>query len=171
MVQLDDNDQLASCFWCDGRSSNDYEIFNDVSCFDTTFKTNGYNLPHAPFVGVNHHGQPISFCYGLILAKLLNPLFGFQAFFKAMNGKQPNTIFIVQSQEITNAITTVFHDSHHRLCLWYIFKNACKNLSHVYDSYFNFSKDFRHCIYHNESGEEFEKCCDALIIAYNLGVL
>lgn len=34
-----------------------YESFEDVVTFDTTQLTTKYNVPFAPFVGVNHHGQ------------------------------------------------------------------------------------------------------------------
>ncbi|XP_052291908.1 protein FAR1-RELATED SEQUENCE 9-like [Citrus sinensis] len=44
-----------------------YKYFGDVITFDTTYLTNKYDMPFAPFVGVNHHGQSILLGCGLIL--------------------------------------------------------------------------------------------------------
>ncbi|XP_062099958.1 protein FAR1-RELATED SEQUENCE 3-like [Humulus lupulus] len=43
-------------FWADERSRAIYDEFGDVVSFDTTYLTNKYDMPFAPFVGVNHHG-------------------------------------------------------------------------------------------------------------------
>ncbi|KAH9657389.1 protein FAR1-RELATED SEQUENCE [Citrus sinensis] len=41
------------------RSRAAYKYFGDVITFNTTYLTNKYDMPFAPFVGVNHHGQSI----------------------------------------------------------------------------------------------------------------
>ncbi|KAH9768887.1 protein FAR1-RELATED SEQUENCE [Citrus sinensis] len=43
-----------------------YKDFGDVVTFDTTYLTNKYDMPFAPFVGINHHGQSILLGCGLI---------------------------------------------------------------------------------------------------------
>ena len=48
----------------------DYGYFGDVICFDTTYRTNMYGQPFAPFIGVNHHKQTIIFGVALLLMKL-----------------------------------------------------------------------------------------------------
>jgi len=40
-----------------------------VVIFDTTYLTNKYEMPFAPFVGVNHHGQSILLEAALILSE------------------------------------------------------------------------------------------------------
>ncbi|XP_039778235.1 protein FAR1-RELATED SEQUENCE 5-like [Panicum virgatum] len=42
------------------------EPFGDVVVFDSTYKTNRYNLPLVPFVGANHHYRTILFGCGII---------------------------------------------------------------------------------------------------------
>ena len=54
-VQVDQDNRMTNFFWRDSRSKFDYDCFGDIVCFDTTFRTNKYNLICAPFVGVNHH--------------------------------------------------------------------------------------------------------------------
>ena len=52
---------MTKFFWRDGRSMIDYNSFGDVICFDTTYRTNKYNMICAPFVGVNHHWKNVIF--------------------------------------------------------------------------------------------------------------
>ncbi|XP_059431562.1 protein FAR-RED ELONGATED HYPOCOTYL 3-like [Corylus avellana] len=55
-VDSDDDSRLKNVFWIDARSRASFESFGDVVTFDTTYLTNKYGMPFAPFVGVNHHG-------------------------------------------------------------------------------------------------------------------
>ncbi|KAF5462636.1 hypothetical protein F2P56_018625 [Juglans regia] len=59
LMDLDDEGRLKNVFWADPRSRAAYKYFGDVVTFDTTYLTNRYGMPFAPFVGVNHHGQSI----------------------------------------------------------------------------------------------------------------
>ena len=65
-IDLDEEDRLKNVFWADARSRAAYKYFGDVITFDTTYLTNKYDMPFAPFVGVNHHGQSILLGCGLI---------------------------------------------------------------------------------------------------------
>lgn len=57
-VDLDDDARIKNFFWADASRAA-YEEFGDVITFDTAYLTNRYDIPFAPFVGVNHHGQSI----------------------------------------------------------------------------------------------------------------
>ncbi|XP_040989025.1 protein FAR1-RELATED SEQUENCE 6-like [Juglans microcarpa x Juglans regia] len=59
-------DNFASGLEAYACSKAAYESFGDVIVFDTTYLTNVYKMPFAPFVGVNHHGQSILLGCGLI---------------------------------------------------------------------------------------------------------
>ena len=48
-IQLDDDNQILNIFWADSRYIVDYGYFWDVICFDTTYQTNSYGRPFAPF--------------------------------------------------------------------------------------------------------------------------
>ncbi|XP_026428380.1 protein FAR-RED IMPAIRED RESPONSE 1-like [Papaver somniferum] len=65
-VDLDNDGYLDKVFWADGRYREAYKEFGEVISFDTTYLVNKYNMPFAPFVGVNHHGQSILFGCGLV---------------------------------------------------------------------------------------------------------
>ncbi|XP_042988636.1 protein FAR1-RELATED SEQUENCE 5-like [Carya illinoinensis] len=66
LMDLDDDGRLKNVFWADPRSQAAYQYFGDVVTFDTTYLTNKYGMPFAPFVGVNHQGQSILLGAGLI---------------------------------------------------------------------------------------------------------
>uniref|UniRef100_A0A453LHM8 Uncharacterized protein n=1 Tax=Aegilops tauschii subsp. strangulata TaxID=200361 RepID=A0A453LHM8_AEGTS len=53
--------KVRSVFWTDARSRIMYQEYGDCISFDTTFLTNKYNLPFAPFVGVSPHGKTYLF--------------------------------------------------------------------------------------------------------------
>ena len=58
---MDQDNRMTNFFWRDSRSKFDYDCFGDTVCFDTTFRTNKYNLICAPFAGVNHHWKNVLF--------------------------------------------------------------------------------------------------------------
>ncbi|KAH7661064.1 FHY3/FAR1 family protein [Dioscorea alata] len=66
LIDMNEKGQLKNVFWADARSITAYEVFGDVISFDTTYLTNKYDMPFAPFVGVNHHGQTILFGCGAV---------------------------------------------------------------------------------------------------------
>lgn len=54
-VDVDEEKRVRSLFWCHGGARESYHVFGDVVTFDTTYRTNLYNLPFGLFVGVNNH--------------------------------------------------------------------------------------------------------------------
>ncbi|XP_009117177.1 protein FAR1-RELATED SEQUENCE 5 [Brassica rapa] len=87
-MQLDEDDMITNILWADNRSISDYNLFRDVICFDTTYKTNEFDKPFAPFVGVNHHKQTILFGAALIYDETTEFFeWLFQTFLGAISGK------------------------------------------------------------------------------------
>ncbi|WCJ23459.1 FAR1-related sequence 5 [Euphorbia peplus] len=156
-IQVDEESIMTNFFWRDGGCMHDYDSFGDVVIFDTTFRTNRYNLVCAPFVGVNHHWQNVMFgCAFLLNEKTESFKWLFTSFLESMGGKAPKTIFTDEDQAMANAIEEVFPNTSHRLCLWHISKNASSHLGH-----FNSDKEFRNlfyeCLMHCDSEFEFEE--------------
>ncbi|KAF5447679.1 hypothetical protein F2P56_033211 [Juglans regia] len=50
-MDLDDDGRLNNVFWANLRSRAAYQYLGDVITFDTTYLTNRYEMPFAPFVG------------------------------------------------------------------------------------------------------------------------
>ncbi|KAL4603110.1 hypothetical protein ACB092_10G102300 [Castanea dentata] len=168
-VQVDQDNRIANFFWRDGRSKLDYDSFGDVVIFDTTYRTNKYNLICAPFVGINHHWNNVLFgCAFLSNETTQSFIWLFETFLTAMGGRQPKSIFTDQDQAMANAINMVFSESRHRLCLWHISKNAQKNLVGIYGVP-DFNQRFNHCLYGGCLNEtEFESTWSKMIEMHNL---
>ncbi|XP_042964615.1 protein FAR-RED IMPAIRED RESPONSE 1-like [Carya illinoinensis] len=74
LMDLDDDGRLRNVFWADPCSRVAYQDFGDVITFDdTTYLTNRYGMPFAPFVSVNHHGQLILLGAWLISSEDTDP--------------------------------------------------------------------------------------------------
>ncbi|XP_010445346.1 PREDICTED: protein FAR1-RELATED SEQUENCE 5-like [Camelina sativa] len=153
---LDEDDMITNIFWADDRSISDYNLFGDVVCFDTTYKTNEYDRPFAPFVGVNHHKQTVVFGAALLYDETIESYrWLFETFLGAMSGKQPKTILTDQCAAMANAIVKVFPETKHRLCVWHIYQNAAKKLSHVFHGAEQFAMDFSKCVYDHEEEQDW----------------
>lgn len=109
--------------------------------FDTTYRTNRYDMICAPFVVVNNHWNNTFFgCAFLCNETSGSFVWLFQTFLKAMGGKTPKTIFTDQAPTIAFAIKEVFPGTCHRLCEWHSDRNAQKNIPQLY-----FKSGFRYC--------------------------
>ncbi|KAF5472737.1 hypothetical protein F2P56_009430, partial [Juglans regia] len=169
LMDLDDEGRLRNVFWADPRSRAAYQYFGDVVTFDTTYLTNRYGMPFAPFVGVNHHGQSILLGAGLISSEDTETfVWLFQTWLKCMDGIAPKAIITDQDKAMKNAIAIVFPESRHRLCLWHILKKVPEKLS-SYASYKSGMKNaLMKCVYDTHTIDEFEKSWDELIDTYHL---
>lgn len=82
--------RVKNIFWSHAVSRLNYEHFGDVITFDTTYKTNRYNMPFAPFVGVNNHFQSTFFGCALLREETKESFaWLFETFKECMNGKLP----------------------------------------------------------------------------------
>jgi zinc finger SWIM domain-containing protein 3 len=147
----------------------DYACFGDALSFDTTFQTNKFEMPFAPLLGTNHHKQTILFGAALLYDESTDSfVWLFNTFLTAMSGKRPVSIFTDQCAAIGKAIEKVFPDTMHFLCLWHIYQNAAKHLSHVISSHPRFLADFKKVVYLENSVAHFEQKWKELLIAYDL---
>ncbi|XP_041001764.1 protein FAR1-RELATED SEQUENCE 5-like [Juglans microcarpa x Juglans regia] len=169
MMDIDDEGRLKNVFWADPRSRAAYQDFGDVVTFDTTYLTNRYGMPFAPFVGVNHHGQSILLGAGLISSEDTETfVWLFETWLQCMDGIAPKAIITVQDRAMKNAIALVFPKTRHRFCLWHILKKVPEKLG-SYSLYKTGMKNaLMKCVYDTQLVDEFEKCWDQLINTYNL---
>jgi zinc finger SWIM domain-containing protein 3 len=147
----------------------DYACFGDALSFDTTFQTNKFEMPFAPLLGTNHHKQTILFGAALLFDETTDSfIWLFNTFLTAMSGKRPVTIFTDQCAAMAKAIDKVFPGTKHRLCLWHIYQNAAKHLSHVISNHPRFLADFKRVVYLENSVAYFEQKWQELLITYDL---
>lgn len=89
-----------------------------------------------------------------------------------MSYKEPRTILIDQDKAMAAAIKYNVSIICRRICMWYIWQNACKNFSHVFnliiDGRKQFKKDFTRCIYQFQHENDFKEAWNDMIAKYEL---
>ncbi|XP_074378227.1 protein FAR1-RELATED SEQUENCE 5-like [Apium graveolens] len=96
---IDEEGRLKCLFWVDPRSLLDYKSFGDVVAFDTTYRTNRYDMPFVPFTGVNHHYQSVLFGFTLMRDELKTTFeWVLGTWLEAVEGKVPLAIITDQDQ-------------------------------------------------------------------------
>jgi zinc finger SWIM domain-containing protein 3 len=122
-------EHMTAVLWCDFQSQMDYGAFGDVAIFDGTYKTNKYNLPLVPFVGVNHHKSTIPFACGIVAHEgTQSYVWMLRAFTKPMSQKHPVSVITDRDLAMQNAISIVWPNASHRLCRWHIENNIVSGL-------------------------------------------
>jgi zinc finger SWIM domain-containing protein 3 len=148
----------------------DYACFGNVVSFDTTFQTNKFEIPFASILGTSYHKQTIIFGAALIFNETIESfVWLFETFLTAMSGKHPSTIFTDQDAAMAGAISYVFQNISHRLCLFHIYVNAAKHLGHVIHKHLEkFPTDFKRCVYEDRSEAIFIQKWHELLSEYKL---
>ena len=105
---FDEESRLSGLFWTDYIMKEDYKLFGDVLVFDTTFRTNKYDMICAPFVGANNHWRNAMFgCAFLANETTETFTWLLETFLSAMDNKKPVTVFIDQDAAMAKAIEQV----------------------------------------------------------------
>ncbi|KAK6913032.1 FAR1 DNA binding domain [Dillenia turbinata] len=168
-IQVDVDGQMSNFLWIDPKMAVDYSDFGDVVCFDTTYTLNGDCRPFAYFIGVNHHKQMVIFGAAFLYDETVESFkWIFCTFIEAMSGKKPRTILTNQDSNISEAISSVMPETQHRICVWHVYQNAVKQLSHIFGCVGSFANDFSRCIFHHEEEEDFMNAWKEMLDAYGL---
>ncbi|XP_017248398.1 protein FAR1-RELATED SEQUENCE 5 isoform X1 [Daucus carota subsp. sativus] len=168
-VQGDEEQFTGNVFWADPKARTNYTYFGDTVTFDTTYRSNRYRLPFAPFTGVNHHGQPVLFgCAFLTTESELSFIWLFRTWLTAMSGRPPVSITTDYDALIGSAVKQVFPQARHRFCKWHILKKCQEKLSHMFLQHPNFEADFHKCVNLTDSVDEFESFWFSLVDKYDL---
>ncbi|CAN0881019.1 Protein FAR1-RELATED SEQUENCE 5 [Linum grandiflorum] len=169
-VQGEDDDHFTgNVVWADPKARSNYTHFGDTVTFDTTYRSNRYRLPFAPFTGVNHHGQPVLFgCAFLMSETEASFVWLFETWLAAVSGRHPISITTDHDVVLRSAVMQVLPETRHRFCKWHIFKKCQEKLSHVFLEHPTFEADFHKCVNLTESVDEFESCWFSLLDRYDL---
>lgn len=168
-IQVDEACRVKNIFWSHAVSRLNFEHFGDVITFDTTYKTNKYNMPFAPFVGVNNHFQSTFFGCALLREETEESFtWLFNTFKECMNGKVPIGILTDNCPSMAAAIRTVFPNTIHRVCKWHVLKKAKEFMGNIYSKRHTFKKAFHKVLTQTLTEEEFVAAWHKLIRDYNL---
>ncbi|KAG6536374.1 hypothetical protein ZIOFF_001428 [Zingiber officinale] len=168
VLGLDEESRIRNVFWADARCRAAYDYFSDVVTFDTTYLTNSYDMPFAPFVGVNHHGQSILLGCGLLSSEDSETFkWLFKSWLTCMLGRAPKAIITDQCRAMAIAIEEIFLDSHHRLCLWHIMKKLPAKLG-GHAQYKLIKKQLKNIVYNSLTIDECDENWMKMIEDFNL---
>ncbi|XP_016205085.1 protein FAR1-RELATED SEQUENCE 5-like [Arachis ipaensis] len=166
-IELDQNKRLKTIFWADARSRAAYEYFGDAVSFDTTYKTNRYDMPFGSFVGVNHHGNSMLLGCGLLTKE--NPgsfTWLFNAWLTCMHGKAPKGIITDQCLGIRAGIENVMPETRHRLCIWHITKKILEKFKR-HKRYEELQSDLNNIVWESISEDDFQNQWEDFLIEYD----
>lgn len=141
-----------------------YDLYGDSLSFDTTYKTNKYNLPFAPFVGVSGHGQSCLFACSIIQDETIDTFeWLFQTFLDCMGGKQPATVITDQDVSMKEAVPAVFNQSKHRNCLFHVKKKAEEKCCSSFVTKGDLHADFTDIVHNSLTVAEFENLWQQMV--------
>lgn len=156
-IDLNEEQRLRNVFWVDAKSRTDYISFNDVVSFDTFYVKYHEKLPYAPFIGMNHHCQPILLGCALIADESKSTfVWVLKTWLRAMGGQAPKTIVTDIDRALKVAIEEVLPNTRHCFSLWHVLEKIPETLSHVIKQHENFLAKFNKCIFKSWTDEEFD---------------
>jgi hypothetical protein len=91
--QVDSDLRVTTLLWTCAQSSIDYTSFGDVITFDTTYRSNMYEIPFDLFIGANSNFETI-LLGGVLMRdeKVESFKWVFSQFFQLMDVEHPQTI-------------------------------------------------------------------------------
>ena len=108
-VKKDEQRRVSGLFWCHQKSRADYSFFEDAMTFDTTYKSNLYEMLVGLFVGVNNHYQCCLFgCVFLREETVESFKWAFETFLSAMGNKPPKTILTGKPSRTSQNYFSIF---------------------------------------------------------------
>jgi hypothetical protein len=168
-LDLDHADRVQRIFWVDGAARAAYKNYNDCLSFDTTYMTNMYNMPFAPFIGINRYGQSIQLGCGFLSNERIEDfVWLFEKFLEAMDGVHPINFIIDQCAAMRSAILTIFVGTCHRNCRWHIMQNAQSVLGNFMSKNEPLRLEFNEIIYYSMTVVEFETRWAEMLVMFNV---
>ncbi|KAM0859109.1 hypothetical protein ACQ4PT_047399 [Festuca glaucescens] len=152
-----------------GEDDGCYKVFGDVITFDTTYRTNLYNLPFALFVGMNNHFQTTIFGGDMLTEENISSFrWVFASFVETMDGVAPVTILTDQCMSMKGAIEAELPNTKHRWCKWHVLRKAKESLGTIYTRVAGFKKALHELLDEIVSATEFEARWQEMLVEYNL---
>ena len=157
-LHVDHANRVDHLFWVDGAARSTYKLYHDCVSFDTTYMTNMYNMPCAPFIGINRYGQSIQLGCGFVgNEKIPNFVWLFSAFLEAMGGVQPTNLITDQDGAMKSVVLVVFPNTIHRNCRWHVIKKVQEKLGNYMSKRDELRKEFNNTIDYSMTVDEFER--------------
>nr|XP_051205120.1 protein FAR1-RELATED SEQUENCE 5-like [Lolium perenne] len=168
-LHTDHADKVDRIFWVDGPTIAAYKNYSDCLSFDTTYITNMYNMPFAPFIGINRYCQTIQLGCGFLKNENIESFeWLFKEFLEAMGGVQPDNFITDQDAAMRCAILSSLPLCCHRNCRWHIMQNAQAVLGNFLSKHEELRQELNAIIDYSMSIEEFESRWAEMIFKHDV---
>ncbi|PNT76230.1 hypothetical protein BRADI_1g46084v3 [Brachypodium distachyon] len=168
-IDSDEEGRVTNIFWSDGYSRELYKDCGDLVSFDTTYRTNRYNLPFAPIVGITSHGDNCLFGCAFLQNEIAKTfIWLFETLLECMGGKELVSIITDQDAAMRTAIKQVFPRTNHRNCLFHIMKKAQEKAVMTFATTPSLHDDFMDIVHRSVTIAEFERLWTQMTVNYKL---
>uniref|UniRef100_A0ACD5YM14 Uncharacterized protein n=1 Tax=Avena sativa TaxID=4498 RepID=A0ACD5YM14_AVESA len=167
--QIDSDLRVTTILWTSTQSSIHYTSFGDVIIFDTTYRSDMYEIPFGLFLGVNNNFETI--LLGGVLMRDENVesfKWVFSNFFQLMDGEHPQTILTDRCGAMEDAILEVLPSTTHRWCKWQVLGQAKEFLGSHYTKTSMFRAEFHRILNGMLTTDEFERAWEMVLGKYGL---
>jgi hypothetical protein len=143
-----ENHRLCGLFWMNPDQQHVWTRYHDVIFFDTTSRTNKYNMVACFFAAIDNCNRT-----RLVATALLEDeteesfVWALEMINKSTGNLVPRVVFTDSDPAMSSAISLIFPNSAHCLCLFHIDLNLKKNLRNKLTTkeFQEFRKDFFQC--------------------------
>ncbi|XP_015691387.1 protein FAR1-RELATED SEQUENCE 5-like [Oryza brachyantha] len=157
-------------FWSHASSQVEYLDFGDAVMFDTTYKTNMYEMPLVMFVGANHNMQSTLFGCALLRDEKIGSFEWLFETYKRCMGNCPEPRCFLTDQDLVMAVAVgrCFPNTKHRLCRWHVLNRHSDPLNIVFARNDRIESEMMPCINQTYTPYEFETSWDNSIRTHQL---
>ncbi|KAM0871245.1 hypothetical protein ACQ4PT_039493 [Festuca glaucescens] len=167
--KLDDESRVQNIFWVDGPAREVYKIYYDRISFDTTYLTNRYKIPCAPFIGINRYCQSIQLGCGFLRHERIEDfVWLFEVFLDAMDGLHPENIIIDQCGSMRSAIMSLLPNCCYRNCHRHIVQKVQEKVGPMVAKNEDLRREFNEVIDYSVTVEEFEINWAEMLVKHDL---
>ncbi|XP_035832024.1 protein FAR1-RELATED SEQUENCE 5-like [Helianthus annuus] len=161
--------RLKGLSWCDDQAKRNYHVFGDVISFDAMYRSNKYSMVFVPVTGIDNHHCNVTFGAALLASETADTyIWLLRVFLKAV-GSQPKVVVNDQDPAMKKAISVVFVDTRHRLCMWHVMHKLSLKVGVWLCNSTNFKERICRVVWTNIlTPEEFESEWEAVIAEFNL---
>ncbi|XP_022041113.1 protein FAR1-RELATED SEQUENCE 5-like [Helianthus annuus] len=160
----DEENRLKGLFWCDDQAKRNYHVFGDVISFDAT-----YSMVFVPFTGIDNHHCNVTFGTTLLASETADTYIWLLIVFLKAVGSQPQVVVTDQDPAMKKAISVVFVDTRHRLCMWHVMHKLSLKVGVRLCNSTNFKERICGVVWTDIlTPEEFESEWEAVIAEFNL---
>ncbi|XP_021985070.1 protein FAR-RED IMPAIRED RESPONSE 1-like [Helianthus annuus] len=144
--------------------------FEDVGASKVEFKNyKRYSMVFVPFTGIDNHHCNVTFGVALLASETADTyIWLLRVFLKAV-GSQPKVVVTDQDPAMKKAISAVFVDTRHRLCMWHVMHKLSQMVGVRLCNFTNFKERIYGVVWTDIlTPEEFESEWETVIAEFNL---